>query len=284
MHPAWMTAWRPARYCIQGNKITIDLVGFRNVFSTIAKPQGRSIRGTDSSLPRAQRTFQPVTVKQKLSSKSTRPYSTTAPLYLQTSKPQNLTSRAPSELPFRRNDLRPYEAKVVFGPKSPPIALANNLLKVLHSRRVNGTLDLDLPKKLSSQLKPYPHAVEDGLHWLRLNYPLDEDAAILRRIEREEAGQGDEALIQRAENIGLYKPQSGVYGAKLGEDGDIFGESQLQKLREANDLKAEEEQKELDGFIEQKQKAYEEKVGSLSVKKEDGLEGMFCRYAFTSLH
>ena len=40
-------------------------------------------------------------------------------------------------------------------------------------------------------------------------------------------------LMQRAERLGLYKPQSGTYGAKLGEQGDIFGKSELEKIRAA---------------------------------------------------
>lgn len=117
--------------------------------------------------------------------------------------------------------------------------------------------------------------MDGALRWLRLEYPIDEDAAILRRIEREEAGQGDEVLIHRAESLGLYRPQSGLYGAKLGDEGDIYGESQLQQLRRENELKAQQEQKEVDEFIEQKQQVHKEKVGALDARREDGLEGMY---------
>lgn len=119
---------------------------------------------------------------------------------------------------------------------------------------------------------------------MRLNYPVDEDAAILRRIEREDAGEGDEALINRAESLGLYKPQSGTYGARLGEDGDIFGESELLKIRRANELRAEQEEQELETFIKEKQQAREEKGreekgGALEARRENGLEGMYSMLA-----
>lgn len=175
----------------------------------------------------------------------------------------------------------------MFGAHAPPPALANTLLKTLQSRRVNGTLDLDLPNKLSRQLKAYPSAVDDALAWLRQGYPLDEDAAIMRRIEREDAGYGNEELIARAESLGLYKPQSGTYDAKLGEGGDIYGESALDNLRKAHEQKAEKEEEELDEYIRKKQEAAQEefwqkqkqqaaeggKVGALAVTQENAVEG-----------
>lgn len=175
--------------------------------------------------------------------------------------------------------MSPSEVKTIFSFNAPPAPLANTLLKVVHSRRVNGALDLDPPPKLARKLKPYPNAWEDALRWLRQKHPIDEDAAILRRIEREDAGQGYEEYIIRAENLGLYKPQSGSYQAKLGEDGDIFGESELDKLRRANELNNQQEEKELDEYIEREQESRtkakkKEKLGGLAAKREDAVEGM----------
>jgi rhomboid-like protein len=274
MHPIWMTAWRPARCYIQSSKTTTDTHGLRQVFSLLARQQDRAIRSCDAFPPIARSTCK--SGNQKRSQSTARPFSTAATFQFQKASlyQQQIPPRAPSELAFRRNDLRPYEVKVVFGSNAPPLELANTLLKILHSRRVNGTLDLDLPAKLASQVKAYPHAVQNALQWLRLEYPIDEDAAILQRIEREEAGAGDEALINRAESLGLYKPQSGTYGAKLGEEGDIFGESELQKIRRENELRDEQEQKELEDFIEEKQQATQEKAGALEAMKEHDLEGM----------
>jgi hypothetical protein len=280
MQPAWVTIWQSARCCIQSSKTRLDLHSFRQAVSVLSQSQ-QAISG-DAALPfPRRRTCHSVRHQPPL--RLSKSFSTAATCWFQpASRVQQIPPRAPSELAFRRNDLRASEIKVVFGPNPLSPKLANTLLKILHSRRVNGTLDLDLPAKVASRLKPYPGAVDDGLRWLRQEYPLDEDAAILRRIEREENGQGSEALIHRAESLGLYKPQSGVYGAKLGEEGDIFGESQLQKLRKENELKAQEEQKEVDDYVAQKQQAYEEKVGALETRKEDGLEveGMLNGFIF----
>jgi rhomboid-like protein len=280
MNHAWTIAWRPARCFVQSSKTTYDL-GRPKVFSLLARTQHGAFRRRDPFFPHGRRICQ--SAKQERSLGPCRLLSNTPAFRFQQASQQQIPPRAPFELAFRRKDLRPYEVKIVFGLSAPSTALGNTLLKVLHSRRVNGTLDLDLPPKLALQLSRYPNALNDALQWLRQEYPIDEDAAILRRIEREEAGEGNEELITRAENLGLYKPQSGAYGAKLGEDGNIMGESELQKLRRENELKADREQEELDKFIEQKRQAKDEKALSLEARREDGLEGKRRRYDFQAI-
>ena len=140
---------------------------------------------------------------------------------------------------------------------------------------MDGTLDIDPPEEVTRQLDKYPYAAVDGLKWLRKNYPVDEDEAIFRRIEREEAEAEKESpaqLMQRAEDIGLYKPQSGSFGAKLGEEGDVFGESELEKIRATNVARAEKEEKELEEHIEKLQAEVKEQK-ALQVKNEDAVEG-----------
>ncbi|GES65149.1 rhomboid family protein [Aspergillus terreus] len=135
------------------------------------------------------------------------------------------------------------EINSIFGPRakiSPQ--MGNRVLSVLQGRRVDGTLDLDLPADITRSVRS--QALEAGLNWLRANYPLDEDAAILARIEREEKEE-QEKLIRRAEELGLYKPQSGSYGAELGDENDPYGKSVLKEAREKNEarLLAEQERK-----------------------------------------
>ncbi len=276
MHHAWTIAWRPARCCIQSSRTTRELPGFQQVFSILAKPQ-RSLLGYN--VVSSQRRSISLLERQKQHRGLDRGFSTGVPAHFQQSLQfqKKGAQRAPSELAFRRSDLRPYEVKTIFGSAGLTPGLANALLKVLHAQRVNGTLDLELPAKLRKQLKDVPRVTDDALAWLRREYPIDEDAAIMRRIEREDAGQGNEELISRAESLGLYKPQSGTYGAKLGEEGDIYGESELQKIRKENDLKSEREQEELDQFIQDRQQAVEERSTgrALEARREDGLEGMF---------
>ncbi|KMU73467.1 hypothetical protein CISG_03602 [Coccidioides immitis RMSCC 3703] len=78
------------------------------------------------------------------------------------------------------------------------------------------------------------HILDDGLEGLRRNFPVDEDAAIMRRIEREEQEE-EEKLMRRAEKLGLYKPQSGRFGAEVEKEGDVYGRSVLQEIRQKNE-------------------------------------------------
>lgn len=120
--------------------------------------------------------------------------------------------------------------------------MGNRVLAVLHGRRLNGTPELDLPGDVTSAVRQPTR--EKALEWLRNQYPLDEDAAILARFEREER-EAEQKLIQRAENLGLYKPQSGSFGAEFGESNDPSGRSILQETRKQNEARilAEEEKR-----------------------------------------
>ncbi|KAJ5289421.1 uncharacterized protein N7443_009674 [Penicillium atrosanguineum] len=153
--------------------------------------------------------------------------------------------------------LSDLEIKAIFGHRtkvSPK--LANRTLEVLQARRLEGTLDLDLPLDVA---RAVPQSQLDiCLEWLRVNYPVDEDAAIMARIEREDR-EAEEKLVRRAERLGLYKPQSGSYEAELGEEDSPYGKSVLKEAREQNEkyLLAEKErkrQKWLDGEKEEQEK------------------------------
>ncbi|KAE8145913.1 hypothetical protein BDV25DRAFT_60304 [Aspergillus avenaceus] len=135
------------------------------------------------------------------------------------------------------------EINAIFGTRakiSPQ--LGNRVLAVLQGRRLDGTLDLDLPSDITRAVRS--SSLDAALGWLREHYPLDEDAAILARIEREEQEE-EKKLVRRAEELGLYKPQSGSYGAELGESNDPSGKSILQEARKHNEerLLAEHERK-----------------------------------------
>ncbi|KAI1975099.1 hypothetical protein LOZ56_000890 [Ophidiomyces ophidiicola] len=134
--------------------------------------------------------------------------------------------------PFQSRELSHSELSRIFGTPRIPPAFGNRILRVLHGRRVAGTLDLDLPPDIVKALPQ--HVLEDGLKWLRVNFPLDEDAAIIKRIEREEQEE-EEKLIKRAEDLGLYKPQSGRFGAEIEKEGDVYGRSILQEIRRENE-------------------------------------------------
>lgn len=97
---------------------------------------------------------------------------------------------------------------------------------------MEGTIDQDLPADIRQQISE--SQIGSALAWLREKYPVDEDAAILARFEREER-ETEQKLIRRAEKLGLYKPQSGSYDAELDEDKSPYGKSSLKEYREQNE-------------------------------------------------
>ncbi|RHZ66176.1 hypothetical protein CDV55_106872 [Aspergillus turcosus] len=168
---------------------------------------------------------------------SIRSFSTSVALLSQSAPP------AEHGVPPRAEPFSQAEINKIFGPRAKiSSAMGNRVLAVLHGRRVDGTLDLDLPKDIIRSVPPSSR--DAALEWLRENYPLDEDAAILARIEREELEE-QQKLIRRAEELGLYKPQSGTFGAERGEADDPYGKSVLKEIRERNEarLLAEQERK-----------------------------------------
>jgi rhomboid-like protein len=179
-------------------------------------------------------------------------------------------------LSFQTGNLTPGQLTRVFGRATPPTVFANQLLRVLHGRRVDGTLDLPLPVEFDATLKRYPNAIEDGVQWLREQYPIDEDEAIIQRIEREEAQQEKQNpsdLMRRGEQLGLYRPQSGSYQAPLSEtEGDVFGVSQIEKKQAENIQRAEQEEEELQQEIDKIQEEVQEKIGQLAIRPESSLE------------
>lgn len=190
-------------------------------------------------------------------------------------------------LAFQVHDLDGTQLRQIFGRDGPPPRVANRFLRVLHARRHDGTLDLPLSERLEELKLRFPHALNDGLQWLRINHPYDEDAAILKRIEREEANEEDYSpaeLQQRALDVGLYEqspkyhgPQSGYYQAQASEkEGDVFGRSTIDKIRAENIAKAEQEEAELQAQIDEKmakaQALHDERSKALAERPEQGIE------------
>jgi rhomboid-like protein len=178
-------------------------------------------------------------------------------------------------LSFQGGNLSTADVTAIFGKKAPPTTFANQLLRVLHGRRVDGTLDLPLPQEFDATLRNYPSAIEDGLQWLRAEHRIDEDEAIIQRIEREEATQEKQNpsdLMPRGEQLGLYTPQSGNYQAPLSETkGDVFGVSQIEKKQAENIRRAEQEEEELQKEIDHIQEEVQEKLGQLAIRPENSL-------------
>ncbi|KIW97987.1 uncharacterized protein Z519_01571 [Cladophialophora bantiana CBS 173.52] len=206
-------------------------------------------------------------------------------------KPYGSDNKPETGLRFQDAELSREQILSIFGRPAPPPRFANRLLRVLHGRRHDGTLDLPLPKDIESQLGEYPHAVEDGLRFLRQAYPIDEDEAIMYRIDREEdklEKDHPSVLMQRGQDIGLYRahkapedtyygPQSGYYQAELSEkESDPYGKSELDRIRAENEAKREKEEAELqaqiDKEMEKAQKARTERSRALAQRPDQGLE------------
>ena len=68
----------------------------------------------------------------------------------------------------------------------------NELLRVLHHQRVSGTLDEEVSASSNN--------IRRGLAWLRLTIPVDEDRALIGRLEREEYEADQEYIAYTKRN------------------------------------------------------------------------------------
>ncbi|MCJ1396670.1 hypothetical protein MMC18_009562 [Xylographa bjoerkii] len=93
------------------------------------------------------------------------------------------------------------------------LEVGNRLLQTLQDLRSSGRLDEEVTAPGVDEV-----TVAKGLAWLRNQYPFDEDAAIMRRIEEEER-ESDAELLANAERIGIYKPQENVETSKYEKSG-----------------------------------------------------------------
>ena len=78
----------------------------------------------------------------------------------------------------------------------------NEILQEIQEARAQGTLDKGIPDVPNSM-------VAKGLAWLRTEIPLDEDAAILARLDREEVEEV-QANIAQAVEFGIYSSEEGA--------------------------------------------------------------------------
>lgn len=98
----------------------------------------------------------------------------------------------------------------------------NQLLRVLQDQRISGTLDEDVDAS--------PVNIVKALAWLRIAIRVDEDQAILARLEREDIEEAAEI-----EKIRSYKPNQNS------QEHRIYGKSVFQEIRELKEIKAAQE-------------------------------------------
>jgi rhomboid-like protein len=131
-------------------------------------------------------------------------------------------------LKFREEIFTPKETACVFG-KGIDANSANRLLRVLHGRRVAGTLeDPDAPSILSVYEN---QAKKVALSWLREHVPVDETRNYGLRAEKE-LQEMEDKIIEDSQRIGLYRPNS----QKIGPGQSVYGNSGLDAIRKQRQM------------------------------------------------
>ncbi|KAK2053316.1 hypothetical protein LY76DRAFT_285575 [Colletotrichum caudatum] len=135
-------------------------------------------------------------------------------------------------LRFRDAELSPAETKAVFGP-SLKTAAANRLLRIMHGRRVAGTLDD--PAFAVNTAAFTPQQRDAALAYLRKTLPVDEVLNAGLRAEDELAALEKELAESADEGHPSPKPD---------EADPVYGYSALDAIRAKNQARAAEEEQE----------------------------------------
>ena len=190
MNEAWLRAWRPLCSSLRSSQCQSKacLADQRISCWRLAAPRQWHRATRSSNIPPLDSLTQLYNVRGFATHRS--------PAGQKTFARKSPSTTNAGEARFRTADLSPAELQRVFGRRCPPPHIANRLLRILQYRRLHGTLDLELPSNLGSTLKNHPSFVENGLRWLRKTYPVDEDAAILARIVKEE-DEAEKAALDR---------------------------------------------------------------------------------------
>jgi rhomboid-like protein len=137
-------------------------------------------------------------------------------------------------LEYRAHPLSAIESAAIFG-KVIDAKTAHQLLRVLHGRRVAGTLgDPAINNTTVYERRVYNAA----LAWLRKNVPVDEVQCEGLRAEQELA-EMEQEIVSDAERIGLYKPNSEKRRNMYGNSGlDAIRKAKEKEFEEAEAMKA----------------------------------------------
>ncbi|KAJ1334111.1 rhomboid-like protein [Microdochium nivale] len=177
-------------------------------------------------------------------------------------------------IPFRKEDLTQREVNEIFGPHLKAES-ANQLLRIIHGRRVAGTLE---DPGLQINTASYKSADKvKALLYLRKHIPVNEIAMAglraedelkaIEAAEKEKEHGGEEAEHQHEETSAQTRPTGRIPGAKK-EDESPYGEGHFDRIRKANIAKREAEEKRLE---EERIKREEEEalgnIGPLSTER-----------------
>ena len=121
-------------------------------------------------------------------------------------------------VPTQKSTPSEREFREIFGP-TVDRKTGHNLLQVLQAQRIAGTFDKGITAPGVSE-----HMKANALTWLRVNHPVDEDAAIIARLDEEERQEQLESI--GSENAKVYIPQQGP------EHTILSGRSALKAVKE----------------------------------------------------
>jgi rhomboid-like protein len=251
MNNAWKIAWRKS--CNGLPQLSLpstsrSLIRQFNTLSSKRWPQQgiytlRPITSSSSTRVRPHNRTSNSTIRTHLQSLSSKRSLSTESKSL----PSSSQTLSDPTTPLPQLNLTISQISSIFGTKIGviPLSFATKTLQLLQKRRLNGTLDLDFPDPITKRLTP--HQIESALQWLRRNYVVDEDAAIIARIEREDAAEEKEWAEKRK--------------------GDLQGEGVFAKVRRGNEERAEREE-------EERRKREEEVAAGLVKQAEKGPKGV----------
>ncbi|KAJ8127063.1 hypothetical protein O1611_g6574 [Lasiodiplodia mahajangana] len=172
-------------------------------------------------------------------------------------------------LPFRREDLTQREANKIF-PSNLPAARANLLLKIIHGRRVAGTLDDPTLSRNTTEFRIADQ--KRALAYLREHIPVDEvlNAGLraedeLNAIEQQdntvdEANCDSKETSSRDAEAEAAEAPTGRLPKKPGS-GSPYGESNFDRIRAANIAKRKAEE----ARLEEEQKLREEELAKENI-------------------
>lgn len=173
-------------------------------------------------------------------------------------------------LDFREKPLTKAEVDKIFGPKTTDVRTGNRILRVLHGRRVAGTLeDPALPN--AAQGLP----TKAGLEWLRKTVTVNEVESAGLRAE-EELAKMQELIVTDAERLGLYKRRTptdkemprkkgSTYQPNSQNTGSVYAESAFDKIRKRKEKEF--ERKEVEAETARKLQANEIRHNSGTLEK-----------------
>lgn len=131
-------------------------------------------------------------------------------------------------LSYQHEPLTKDQVISIFG-ASIDMGIADRVLRIIHGRRVAGTLED--PSYFPATSRYEDDIKRSALNWLRKEVPMDEDEAAGLRAE-EELAEMEEELLADSEKFGIYQPNSGELKGR-----EVYGKGGLDTIREEREAR-----------------------------------------------